>query len=208
LPDRPNIPDPESALKTEVLLLQAREGSQAAWEVLYRRYRVLLVTAVRMRIPDFIGRRFDAEDVLQSAFVSVLARIRSFEYQGEGSFRRWLKRIVLNRFQDRLRQAQREENNRIAPARDGLGVDLADPRGRSPEEEVELSDFQAHALACMSELDEDDQEVLTLRLFEKASYAQAAEVLELSPPAARKRYHQALDRLMQRIDAGGETRAP
>ena len=150
----------------------------------------------------------DAADLTQEVLADVARCIRTFEYQGEGSFRRWLKVIVLNRFQDRLRQAQREENNGVAPARDGLGVDLADPRGRSPEEEVELSDFQAHALACMSELDEDDQEVLTLRLFEKASHAQAAEVLELSPPAARKRYHQALDRLMQRIDAGGETRAP
>ena len=83
---------------TEFLIERARSGSSTAWREIYRRYRKMLIVQIQARIPGYARRRFDEEDVLQQVLAKVYACIESFEYRGEGSFRRWLARLIVNEF--------------------------------------------------------------------------------------------------------------
>ena len=70
---------------------------------LYDRYSGYAM-AVGLR---YIPERDEVRDVLQDSFVKILTSIQQFNYQGEGSLKSWVSRIVSNRSIDYLREHQR-----------------------------------------------------------------------------------------------------
>ena len=91
-------------METERQLLEAiRGGEKAALRRLYDRYSGYAM-AVGLR---YIPERDEVRDVLQDSFVKILTSIRQFNYQGEGSLKSWVSRIVSNRSIDYLREHQR-----------------------------------------------------------------------------------------------------
>src|SRR5262245_20152234 len=56
----------------------------------------MLLTHVQARLPLDVRRRVDAEDVLQKAMGRAWVNIDQFQYQGENSFRHWLRKLVVN----------------------------------------------------------------------------------------------------------------
>ena len=93
-----------SSVETERQLLEAiRSDERAALRRLYDRYSGYAM-AVGLR---YIPNREEVRDVLQDSFVKILTSIRQFNYQGEGSLKSWVSRIVSNRSIDYLREHQR-----------------------------------------------------------------------------------------------------
>src|SRR5580704_4560573 len=81
-----NSPDHED----QSLVLRARSGDRQALEDLVHRHQAWIYNiAVRM-----LHHPQDAEDATQEILIKVLTRLASFE--GRGSFRTWLYRIVVN----------------------------------------------------------------------------------------------------------------
>lgn len=78
-------------------------GEKAALRRLYDRYSGYAMTVGLRYIPE----RDEVRDVLQDSFVKILTSIRQFNYQGEGSLKSWVSRIVSNRSIDYLREHQR-----------------------------------------------------------------------------------------------------
>lgn len=79
----------------------------------------------------YTGSRDSAEDVLQDSFIKVFSSIGSFRYRGEGSLFAWIRRIVVNRCVDWLRERNRAGTVSLEDARtpsesmlDGAAVDL------------------------------------------------------------------------------------
>ena len=181
--------------QTLFLLERARSGSETAWREIYRRYRTMLVVQIRSRIPDFARRRFDAEDLLQSAFSKAWVHIGTFQYQGEGSFRRWLAVLVFREFQDELR-AQQGERARLSP-----GGQDEDDEGLSVPDESCLQPTQLLSKMALLEqlgrLDEEDRDVLCMRVFEEKTWEEIGEVLGCSKGYARVQYDRAVGRLQR-----------
>jgi RNA polymerase sigma-70 factor (ECF subfamily) len=91
-------------VETERQLLEAIcGGEKAALRRLYDRYSGYAMAVGLRYIPD----REEVRDVLQDSFVKILTSIRQFNYQGEGSLKSWVSRIVSNRSIDYLREHQR-----------------------------------------------------------------------------------------------------
>ena len=78
-------------------------GDRAALRRLYDRYSSYAM-AVGLR---YNPNREEVRDVLQDSFVKILSSIHKFNYQGEGSLKSWVSRIVCNRSIDYLREHQR-----------------------------------------------------------------------------------------------------
>ena len=175
---------------TQFLVAKAREGSDTAWSEIYRRYRVMLEVKVRSKIPGFARRRFDAEDVLQSAFSKAWDRIDSFEWDGEGSFRGWLYRLVINEFKNQLRSAERS-HVRVDGVHDGGELEQVADR------EEGLEDSRIELLEQMGKLDEEDHEVISMRSFEGLTWDEIGEVLDCSRDQAQARYQRAIARLQR-----------
>ena len=91
-------------METERQLLEAIFGGEkAALRRLYDRYSGYAMTVGLRYIPE----RDEVRDVLQDSLVKILTSIRQFNYQGEGSLKSWVSRIVSNRSIDYLREHQR-----------------------------------------------------------------------------------------------------
>jgi RNA polymerase sigma factor (sigma-70 family) len=87
----------------EQLVAAARDGSDEAFEALFRRYRDCVVGYVRGMVSDH-GR---AEDIVQEAFMSALRALRRSDQ--EIVFRPWIYEIAKNACIDHLRRARRSQ---------------------------------------------------------------------------------------------------
>lgn len=182
--------------KTVFLVDSAKQGSQEAWERLYYRYHGYLEFIVEMKIPDYARRRFNAEDVLQSAFLSAWRKIDSFDYKGEGSLLRWLSRIVVNDVRNRVRSILRERD-RIKVESTSLAAGGAPDDGDPPDTSAEEAESREAAARAFVQLSADDQHVLALRFGQDMKWDDVGEVLGCSRNAARSRFEQALARLQR-----------
>jgi RNA polymerase sigma-70 factor (ECF subfamily) len=180
---------------TQFLLESVRAGDQAAWERIWRRYRTLLLVSLRLRMPHLASGSIDAEDVLQSAFISAWEEIQSFQYEGEGSFRRWLAQLVLNHYRNQLRGWRREQATIGSVHLESSDDEPAASSTDGPAAQAELHDAHEQILRAMSAMDEADQEILTMRIFEKLSWEEIAEVVGTARQTCSERYHAAIHRL-------------
>lgn len=179
---------------TEFLVDRARAGSAAAWTEIWRRYRKMLVVQIQSRIQGYARRRFDEDDLLQEVFAKAWTHIQSFEYRGEGSFRRWLGTLIVNEFRSKMK-SQPVEHVRSAPEDHHLSGEV-DPDAPGQEQ---LAEDQATLLENMGQLDDEDRDLLSLRYFEDRTWDEIALVFECSRDTARQRFDRAMARLERRM---------
>ena len=79
-------------MSEEELSLQCQRGDMRARHTLYERYGGSLM-AICLR---YIGDRETAEDILHDGFLRIFQSIKQFSYQGEGSLKAWLSRVMVN----------------------------------------------------------------------------------------------------------------
>lgn len=198
-----DLPAEFDALKTQDLLSLVREGNQDAWREVYRRYRTLLLLATKeLTGPD----AEDPEDVLQSAFLSAWKDIKQFDYRGEGSLRAWLRAIVIHKNREKLRNLKRAR--RVLPNK-GMATEfletVADGQSPSAHKELESEEAQALLFKYMSEnLEPIAAEILTLRLLEKFSTAEVAEIVEMDPGRVRRIYRRSMMAVAEGLKLGRE----
>lgn len=188
-----------SSLNTEDLLAVARNGDEQAWETVYRRYRPMLAVMVRMRLPNPLRSRLATDDLLQDGFLKAWEKIRTFRYQGEKSFRRWLTTIVLNCLRDlndHHRAGRRDVHLEVDPSKDDRpGFEPSDEGESGPEQAVQLNEERMRVLEAMTKLSENEQELLCMRLFEDMPWARIGIILSMPETTVRDRYQSSLDRL-------------
>jgi len=193
------------SLRTDALLTHVYRGDQDAWREVYRRYRAFLLVAARGEA----GLPFqDAEDLVQSGFLTAWNQIEKFENRGEGSFRAWLRQIVIHKNLDRLRRAARRAQQRTGwrQSSDWMESIPAEP-GSNPEIRVADLDEQDRLIDTMVEvLDPDEQELIALVHFEGLSMARIAEIMEVPRSTLRRRHQVAISKitlgLSSRIGSG------
>src|SRR5262249_37459531 len=101
------------------LLRRWSRGDREALEELFRRYRsVAYRVAYRL-----LGHEADALDAVQQGFVKALTQLEAF--QGRGSFKTWLLRVVSNAALDLGRQRGRRDATESLPRGSGDDQQLA-----------------------------------------------------------------------------------
>jgi RNA polymerase sigma-70 factor (ECF subfamily) len=180
--------EPRSSDRGEIddqtLVVRAQEGDVRAFETLLRRYqRPMFSLAYRM-----LNDRGEAEDAVQEAFTAAWRRLAGF--RGDAAFSSWLYRIVSNRC---LNQARRRR-----PTPTEADEWLADPGGAgSPERETE-ADAAVEALGrAVADLPAEQRVCWVLRSSEGLGYEEIAEIVGITPDAARGRIHRARQQLVK-----------
>ncbi len=159
---------------------------------------MMLVVQIRSKIPAFARRRFDAEDVLQEAFFNACREIQSFEYRGEGSFRSWLATIVFHEFRNQLRARRVERAHLPTQVVSDSAEALPD------EDEVRRASSMLsrdELYEKLGELQDEDREVISMRVFEGLSWGAIGAVLDCGKDQAQAAYERAVGRL-QRLLSG------
>lgn len=187
---------------TYELVEQAAAGDAAAWENLYERYRRALRAILRSYMREIPRRRFDTEDVLQSTFLSAYTALDDFKYRGPESFRKWLTSILMHKLFDKVKYHGRDQ--RDSRREDSGPEEIEDFPDAHDSPSMELARFegQARLLEALAELDVEDQELLTLRFFERRTWPEVAEELGMVEATARRRLPQALERLTRKLREG------
>ena len=185
--------------KTEFIVDLARNGDQTAWKTLYDRYRRMLVISIEIRMQGVLQRRFDAEDVLQEAFYKAWTGLSTFEYQGEGSFRQWLRKIVYREFVNLLK-AQEAQSRRAANEESGGGeAQRRLARDRAPSQIIADLDSQQHVLRRMADLPEAERECITMRIFEGKTWSEIGEVLGCTRETAKEHFDRIIGQMARAV---------
>ena len=166
------------------LARRAREGDDAAYEDLVKRYG-----QIAFRVAWFVTRdRGEAEDAAQEAFVKAYYALPRF--RPESPFRPWLLTIVANEARNRARSSRRRQGLvlRAAAVSDG---DAAP----SPETAALAVDDREALVAALNRLELRDREVIGYRFLLGLSESETAEVLDVRLGTVKSRLSRAMGRL-------------
>jgi RNA polymerase sigma-70 factor (ECF subfamily) len=160
-----------------LLVAQARDGNDAAFECLIKHYQGRIYSYIARMLRD----PADAEDLAQETFVRAYQALPHF--RGDASFQTWLYRIAANLTIDASRRRLRREGNTLSldePREDEdsmLSRDPVDSSSRTPVEEVEAGDVRREVWAAISELSPKLRPVVILYDLQGLSYEEIATIL-------------------------------
>lgn len=163
-------------METEEQLLSAiRSGDTSAFRRLYERYsRYAMAIGLR-----YIPERDEANDVLQDSFVKILTSIQRFDYQGEGSLRNWIRRIVVNQAIDHIHQRERVSFVSIIP-------------DEVVDEDIDIEEIPSEILARMvGQLPTNYRLVLNLYVFERLTHSEIAQLLGIKEKTSSSLFYRA-----------------
>ncbi|MBI2481942.1 MAG: sigma-70 family RNA polymerase sigma factor [Planctomycetia bacterium] len=192
--------------KTEELLLGAKAGDDEAINRLIERHRGAVLRMVQMRLDQKIRRRVDVSDVVQDVMIDATRRLQDYIANPAMPFHLWLRHIAKDRIIDAHRR-HRGSQKRSVDREQGLAVPGADDHSTmdlavqlcdgelTPAAAATQRELAQRVEAAITELGEQDGEIIIMRHYEQLSNQEVALALGLSEPAASMRYLRAVRRL-------------
>lgn len=183
--DKPDI--------TRQVIRRAQRGDPAAMSMLYQAYAAMIYRYVVYRV----GSEQDAEDLTSEVFVRMVKDLPRYQDTG-APFEAWLYRIAAARLADFFRRQHRRAH-----------IELTDNLvSESPHPEDDLLDAQetTQLRQALSQLSEDDQNVLILRFVERKSHQEVAAILNKSESAVKSIQHRALIKLAAHLGSEEKVR--
>jgi RNA polymerase sigma-70 factor (ECF subfamily) len=195
--------------ETHRLLLRARAGDRAAFDRLFALHRPYLHKVVALRLDQRLRARLDPSDVVQDAQLEAFRRLPDFFERRPMAFRLWLRKTAEERLH-MLRRFHLDAGKRAArrevPLPESSSVELARPllaAGPTPVQQAIDRERARRIQEAVARLSETDREILLLRNLEALSNVEVAEVLDVDPATASRRYGRALLRLRTELIARG-----
>lgn len=167
------------------LMLEVRAGSAAAFEELVARYQDRLVTV----LDHLVSNRDQAEDLAQEVFLRVY-RARA-GYEPGAKFATWLFTIANHVAANALRNRSRRREVHLNVRDSGpLGVRPMDAviqasSGQMPTRQLDKAEMRDVVRMALDALSERQRLAVLLNKFEGMSYADIADIMELSPEAIK-----------------------
>jgi RNA polymerase sigma factor (sigma-70 family) len=155
----------------ERLISLLRAGNDAAFDVLFGRYRTRLLAFCR----HMLGSKEDAEDILQDVFAAAYNAILADSR--EINARPWLYRIARNRCLNHLRRP-------VPDGRDTMDDQIA-AGGASTADVVHKRADLRNLLKDVQKLPETQRTALLLREIDALSYDQIAEAMDTTVPSVK-----------------------
>ncbi len=169
-------------LQEELVIIQEAKDNPERFGPLYQKYHEQIFRYIYQRMDD----EHLAFDVTSQVFVKALKNLHKYEYRGV-PFSSWLYRIA----KSELYQAFRDRKARRT-------VNVESMHLFEMVEEFEEDDSAVNKkklLQCLSLLKDGDLQLIELRYFEKRSYREIGEILEITENNAKVRTFRALERL-------------
>ena len=185
----PVIGEMESAAaQTDDALVKAvLAGDDAAFDVIFERYRRLVVHLTGC----FFYRREEIEELAQKSFTKIYFSLKDFRGRRETSLAAWLSKITINVCYDELRRRKRRPENRFADLSDEE-KEILERITESASENAEASLLKRDlAEKLLSKLEASDRVALMLFYVEECSVEEVAELVGWSPSNVKTRLFRA-----------------
>jgi RNA polymerase sigma-70 factor, ECF subfamily len=177
------------SLDDNELVARTLDGDVRSYEELVRRYERLVG---RILYP-YARREVSVEDLVQETFLRAYDRLETFN--PDYRFKTWLLAIANNLGVDTLRR--RRDVVEFNP-------ETHAGTGGSPEAQALEADRSRSVQSAVATLPETYGVPLILRYTEGMSYAEIAEVLDITIPAVKSRLFRARNMLAERLEEVGE----
>ena len=166
----------------EAIIQRAREGDEQAISTLYEMHADAIYRYVLYRTPS----PADAEDLTAEVFLRMVEALPRYKMTGV-PFEAWLYRIAAARIADFYRRSK----NRPKLALDETVQDHLP----LPEDQMQQSEEVEMLRSVLSQLSDEQQNILILRFVERKSHREVASILGKSEGTIRAAQHRALIRL-------------
>ncbi|XXF75988.1 RNA polymerase sigma factor [Myxococcaceae bacterium GXIMD 01537] len=154
---------------------------------LYRQHRTRAL-AIARRI---LGDEDDAEDVVQDVFARLARKPEGFT--GRSAWTTWLHRVMVNSSINWLRARKRREKLQHEPT-----------ESASPESQAAGAEMRRHYQEALSEVSEQQRQVLYLREERGFSYPEIAQVLRIPEGTVKSTLHRGRQRAMEVLAERGQ----
>jgi RNA polymerase sigma-70 factor (ECF subfamily) len=169
-------------------LARLKQGDIRGLEALVERYQQPALRAAVLVCRDVAL----AEDLVQSAFLRVFERID--QYDPRRPFGPWFIRVVVN---DALKAVTRRRTESLDPA----AWEPAAPDAEGPEARLEAAETREAIWAVVEQLSPGQRAAVVLRYYADLDDAEVAQLLAVPPGTARRRLHDARQRLRRMLPA-------
>lgn len=167
------------------LMLEVRDGNAAAFEELVLRYQDRLITVLQ----HLVGDRDQADDLAQDVFLRVYRARKT--YQPGARFATWLFTIANRVASNALRNKARRREVTLQPKESGavaarsLDSMVLASSGQMPARQLDKAELRDIVRLALETLNERQRLAVLLSKFEGMSYADIAEVMDLTPQAVK-----------------------
>ena len=161
---------------SEKALKDIASGDMSGLQILYDNFARLLFSVTF----TLTGSRETAEDVLQDTFLKVAENAASYKHRENGSVKAWLATICRNLALDSLRKTvptvEIDDNLHTKDTAAHIDSDLA-------------------FFELLSPLDNEEKEIVILKLYSGFRHTEIAKILNQSPHNVRQKFKRAVDKL-------------
>jgi len=196
---------PPDGSETQDLLRRAARGDGPAVGELLVRHGERLRRMIAARMDPRLAARLDPSDILQDALAEALRRLPDYLERQACAFYPWLRQIAWERLVQlhryHLGAARRTVKREARPdmqlsgASTALLAERLPASGTSPSARLVREELHDRLRAAIDRLSPDDREIVFLRHLEELSHKEIADVLSITPGAARTRYCRAVEQL-------------
>jgi RNA polymerase sigma-70 factor (ECF subfamily) len=201
-----NMNSATNSARTDELLKSIAEGDAGALERLLGEHRDYLRRLLEARMEPRLRQRVDPSDIIQETLLVASRRIDDYLDRRPTTFRLWLRRKTLERLVDARRQhfALKRAVDRESPLNDASSLAIARHLlSARPSAALMRQELAGQVRDAMLTLSESDREVLILRNAEHLTNAEVAQLLEIEPKTASKRYGRAILKLSEHLSQMG-----
>jgi len=192
-------------------IVDARKGHGASFGHLAERCRQYLLLVANRELDAGLRSKVGASDLVQETLLTAQQIFARFTGTSEQDLRLWLRRILLNTIAHASRSYRQAGKRNIEREQQLFGhgsedwLDLVDqastPRANAIANEQALAIEQA-----IDRLPEHYRQVISERCFERRTFVEIGQRMDLSGDAARRLWCRAVERLRREWEAGDESR--
>ena len=176
----------EDLLQVENELVEAAKSDINAFAPLYEKYYKQVFLYIFQRLED----KEMAFDITSQAFLKAMTSLRKFQFKGV-PFSSWLYRIAHN---EMIQVFRDKKAQRVVNVKDVQMYELMDEAGGESYEE-----FLTLILKLIQAMPDEDVLLIEMRFFEKRSFKEISEILNITETNAKVKMHRLMERIKKEV---------
>lgn len=177
----------------ESLIEEIKNGSQAAMEVLVKKYYKNIFAYTYQKVGDY----HLAYDLTQEIFIKMMKSIAN--YNGQGKFQHWLLKIAVNHCRDYYRSRAYRQSNEIKE----ITPQLKDER-ENVEDLLSKKFDSVKVKEALDQLPNFQREAIILKFYQGLKIRQISQITEANESTVKSRIKQGIEKLKFLIKGGNE----
>lgn len=190
------------------LLANAKSGCEQSMNQLLDECHRYMLSIANKETQSQLRQKVGASDIVQQSLMNIESHIERFAGSTRKEFFAWMRGILINGIRENQRRYfqadKRAVGKEVAIDKDqsNMGLDFADSMF-TPGTDASMNEEAEMLKKALSQLSDDDQMVIQLRVWEKMSFKEIAQKMERTEAAVQKLWSRSIVRLKSELEKLG-----